>query len=673
LLVEFLNQKEESSMKKRKNTAKAAALFQAACLLAVAAGCVEKGNEQKDMQPVDISGIESGLTDFGDMFVLDPLSFTPSLPPTTMPLSPPAIGNFEDFTAEVTLSPEAEEMLLTNGFVVIRNPLFGGGEDIQEAYDDLKDRDLPIFVTTDSLLHLYHIQFGETLRRIEEDEFFADIWELTAALLDDAVEKRGSASGDLEEALERNAAFLAVGLRLLEPAGDQVCSGSEYECNGWQTQFTEEEAEAFSAHVPSFTEEFVDAELALIGAAGGFETSPLFLYIEDYSQYVPRGHYTRSEKLKNYFKTLMWYGRMSFLLKSRLIEDAHVSQDPERDADIQTMQAALLAAALAENPELRQIWDRIYSVTSFYVGLSDDLTFYEYLEAMNAVFGAAFDPDDLDSVTVDSLKARLAEYRSPRIYGGTGNCSIPPPYTPEQADQCLEDTKGMRLMGQRFVPDSYVFSNLVGPYTGDFTGSGEPFTLVGTIRGFPRGLDIMAMLGSQRAAALLEEAGDRDYEKYDEAFDALREELDGFSEQQWNGNLTMAWLSSLRPLLEAFGEGYPSFMRSEAWLDKELVTALASWTEQRHDTILYAKQSYTMDASADFPYPPQATAGYVEPVPHFYNRLLALTRMTREGLDAMGVLDDTLPSRSSRERRSRRTTSSFSTTSRPRSRECFRR
>jgi len=628
-----------------KSAAMRPALPVAAILLAVlvvAAGCVEKEKEQPtDLPPVGISNIESGIVDFGGIFALDPLSVAPSLPPYTLPLSPPGIGNFDDFVSEVTLSTEAEEMLLANGFVVIKNPLFESGEDIQGAYDDLKERDIPIFVTTDSLLHLYHIQFGETLRRIEEDEFFADIWEITAALLDDAVETRQDASGDLKEALERNAAFLAVGLRLLEPAEDQVCAGMSYECNGWQTQFTEEEAVAFSAEVPSFTGETVASELALIAAAGGFEVSPIFRYPEDYSQYVPRGHYTRSEKLKNYFKALMWYGRMSFLLKEKLIE----SDNPARDADIQTMQAALLAAAFARDPALRQAWDRIYAVTSFYVGLSDDLTFYEYLEAMNAVFGSMFDPDDLGAGSVDALKAKLAEYRTPQIYGGTGNCTIDPPYTPEQADQCLEDTKGMRLMGQRFVPDSYVFSNLVGPYTGSFTGSGEPFTLVGSgagsIRGFPRGLDIMAMLGSERAMAILEAAGDTDYEKYDEAFGALRDELDSFSETQWNGNLTMAWLGALRPLLEVFGEGYPSFMRSEAWLDKELVTALASWAEQRHDTILYAKQSYTMDASGETPGPPQATAGYVEPVPHFYNRLLALTRMTREGLDLMGVLDDT--------------------------------
>ena len=40
----------------------------------------------------------------------------------------------------------------------------------------------------------------------------------------------------------------------------------------------------------------------------------------------------------------------------------------------------------------QKIWDRIYSVTSFFVGTADDLTLYEYLDALEKVFGT-----DLDS------------------------------------------------------------------------------------------------------------------------------------------------------------------------------------------------------------------------------------------------------------------------------------
>jgi hypothetical protein len=91
--------------------------------------------------------------------------------------------------------------------------------------------------------------------------------------------------------------------------------------------------------------------------------------------------------------------------------------------------------------------------------------------------------------------------------------------------------------------------------------------------------------------------------------------------------------------MKDYGTGYPTFMQTEAWQDKQLTTSMASWAELRHDTILYAKQSYA--ARSSIPPGPETkrVVGYVEPVPEFYNRLLALTRMTNSGLGEMDVLD----------------------------------
>jgi hypothetical protein len=314
------------------------------------------------------------------------------------------------------------------------------------------------------------------------------------------------------------------------------------------------------------------------------------------------------------------------------------------------MGASLIASRFAESEELRDKWDRIYSVTAFYVGLSDDLGPYEYIEAMNNAFAGTFDPDELTDERMDALKIELAKFQPPKIYGGTGLCTLEPPFSVEQADECLEATKGMRLMGQRFIPDSYMMSRIVFPHSGGFTGSGTPFTLVvndaGGVRGFPRGLDIMALLGSNRAEEILSELGDSNYSGYQKAYSNLEKEFSNLSTEDWNKNLYWSWLYSLKPLLKEYGDGYPTFMQTEAWQDKELSTALASWSQLRHDTILYAKQSYTMRAtSAPIIPPDKPVVGYVEPVPEFYNRLLALTRMTNKGLSEMEVLDEASKSR----------------------------
>lgn len=612
-------------------------------------GCIQQPTPSKPeeelqilkTEPIDLSGIQTEKQSFINHYSLNPLNVTLQVPQYELPLKTEEITNFNNFSTKIPLDEDALRLLEENGFVVISNPLNPEEEYITEPYKTLKEREIPIFITSDSLLHLYHIQFDETLRQIEEREFYDTIWEISNELLNESIEDYNRYSGDLKEASRRNVAYFAVGLSLLQPTEEQLCT-DEWKCRDpglASAYFDREDLEKYSFEVPDFVKSDVEKELALIEKHEGFVKSTIFGYSEDYSQYVPRGHYTRSEKLKNYFKAFMWYGRISFLLKGG--PTGLVSAE---DAKIQTIGAAVIASEFAESKELKDKWDRIYSVTAFYVGLSDDLGPYEYIEALDSVFNGKFEPGELTGENIGALKAELAEYMPPKIYGGTGDCEIPPPFTPEQADQCLESTKGFRLMGQRFIPDSYMFQNLVFPKVGSYAGTEEPFTLrmdpnAGSIRDPPRGLDVMALLGSNRAKKLLEQLDDSNYDKYDEQFNLLKEEFDGFSVAEWNKNLYWSWLYALKPLLKEFDAGYPTFMQTEAWRDKELTTALASWTELRHDTILYAKQSYGMATTA-MPPPEPEVVGYVEPVPEFYNRLLALTRMTADGLDEMNVIDD---------------------------------
>src|SRR5205823_9755348 len=163
----------------------------------------------------------------------------------------------------------------------------------------------------------------------------------------------------------------------------------------------------------------------------------------------------------------------------------------------------------------------------------------------------------------------------------------------------------------------------------------------GPIRGFPRGLDVMAVLGSKRAREVLHELGDDAYSNkprsltYDQALAALVDEYSKLSDLDWNRNLYWSWLYALKPLLAEYGAGYPTFMTTKAYRTRLLNAALASWAQLRHDTILYAKQSYTMGRAAMAP----AVEGYVEPLPEFYARLLAPARMTNRGLTETQVLD----------------------------------
>lgn len=579
-------------------------------------------------EKADIDG--SGTIDANDLFLireywhqeisdstdLVPVSFSefyqepsyqivPEATPYDLPLDPGQILHWEKLQYFANID-SASPLLRENGFAVLPSST---GEYFLPWYYRLRSLEIPIFVTTDTLLHLYHVQFDDTLKEIEEREFYGGLISMTRALLAEAQLQAASYEGDLAEAARRNVAFFAVAARLLEP----------------------------TAEIPSSVESLVGEELDLIDAHGGFVSSPIFVYEEDYSQYVPRGHYTRSETLERYFQAMMWYGRIGFLLR-----DSDILPSP--NARIQTLGACLIADALervqtAEGNGAGDLWNRIYSVTCFYVGFADDLLPSNYREAVREVLGVSADLSALTgSETFTALRAYLANLRSPKIYGGTGNCTIVPPFDPSQIDECLEKSKGMRLMGQRYVPDSYMFQNLV---SADYLGSGAPFTLVLSgagrlMRGFPRGLDAMDILGSARAYEILAAEGDTEYKQYPEQRRKLIEEFATLTTADWNRNLYWGWLYTLKALFGSRGSGYPTFMQTEAWTDRNLSTALASWTELRHDTILYAKQSYTpRETSVPDPVP-----GYVEPEPEFFARLLALARMTRTGLDELDALDD---------------------------------
>lgn len=565
-----------------------------------------------------------------------------------LPLSTDEIDNYEIFTSLVPLGEHSLKRLEENGFVVMADPFSPDQDEITALYRILKNHQLPIFVTSDSLLHIYHIQFDETLREIEEERFYDDLWTLTEEMLVRAEADSEASSGLAKEAAGRNVAFFSVALSLLAPRGDQLCSGGTRDCDagrfeGAYPYFTPEELEAKSFEVPPTVRDEVEAELALIFGEAGSARSPIFSYEEDYSQYRPRGHYTRSERLKNYFMAMTWYGRMGFLLKG-CEGECIVS---EEEARIQTLAAAMIANNLLEDPELKDKWDRIYNVTSFYVGYADDLGPYEYSDAIDSLFDGEVQARDLSYPDLDLLKARLAAKRPPRIYGGTGvdspACAAEPPFSPEEADLCLAATAGLRFMGQRFVPDSYIFQRLVIPNVDVYSGEGDAFTLGPYGRHFPRGLDVMAILGSTRSDEILAALKDSSYQNYSTQRAELQREFDSFGEEEWQKNLYWSWLYALKPLLEAPDSNSPAFTLTTAWQDKELTTALASWAELRHDTILYAKQSYTLKAISLPPEEVEAKAGYVEPVPELYRRLRDLARMNRQGLEEEGLLDE--PSR----------------------------
>jgi hypothetical protein len=280
----------------------------------------------------------------------------------------------------------------------------------------------------------------------------------------------------------------------------------------------------------------------------------------------------------------------------------------------------LRTAQVSNRPAL-EAWADLYNPTVFFVGRSDDLTVLQYIEVIDAVYGEGIILTALaDDALLDTFIEAANKLPPPRIMG----------MVIMDTDEVEGTTKGLRFMGQRFVPDAYIFRQLM------YRNVGTP----NHRRGLPKGLDILAAMGSERAYRILDEMGETTYENYLQQMAKVQEWVSGLSVEEWTETLYNSWLYCFHPLLEVSGEGHPAFMQSPAWVDKQLHTVLGSWAELKHDTILYAKQAYAELGAGPMPPEPVPPKGYVEPVPLFYARLAALTAMTREGLAARGLLVD---------------------------------
>jgi hypothetical protein len=504
---------------------------------------------------------------------------TPAAPPAAALAAVPAkitpysvspdlkeVVNLTQFNKNFRLSPEVKAILAKQLFAATATQ----AEQMFHIYEENEYRRLPSFVSTDVVLQLFHVFYSFTLRRAEADAFLPALERLTDGMLQASLSALGTAKDPgIGEAAKRNAAYFGVAARLL---GKKPTLPAEVE--------------------PLVTEELKRIE-AHAGKAEGVVTESKV----DYTQFIPRGHYTRSNALERYFRAMMWYGQVAF------------PTQPEGSA----RQVLLLVHTLTASKRSDD-WQAIYEPTSFFVGAADDLTPTEVAKVAAEVFGANAVPAAFSNA--DQLRAfaeKVKRLRPPRITKNATN-----------------EAPALRFMGQRFIPDSEVLAQL----------SGEQ-------RPFPSGLDVVAVLGSPRAVAVLDGAPEiynaSGWRGYQSRRRALTDQFAALPDATWTSNLYYGWLGALRALLEPTPPGYPSFMHSPAWADKSLASALGSWTELRHDTILYGKQSGA-ECGGDEQEPP-TQKGYVEPNVVFYERLRALTAQTREGLAKRRLLSDDLKSR----------------------------
>ncbi|OLR64413.1 DUF3160 domain-containing protein [Peptoniphilus porci] len=320
----------------------------------------------------------------------------------------------------------------------------------------------------------------------------------------------------------------------------------------------------------------------------------------DFSQLIARGHYTRDEKLKKYFMGTMYFGQVGFFIES----------DGEMDKD-SILQGLLLTHSIYRNPKILKIWEDLVEPIDFLVESADDLSIREYARTLYGVYGKDFDINKLDEEkNLMSAYEVLKAYPDPKIAGFLG--------------------KSFRYMPQRAVIDSVLMQNVV-----DIASEDKP-----SDRPIYSGLDLMAAFGNERARDILnKDSYNSHWDKYKERTEGNILTVNKMEDKQWQKNMYRGWLWMLDAYDQKFGEGYPRFMRNEAWERKNLVSALGSFAELKHDTVLYGKAVIAeMGGGEDEEIP----KSYVEPNVELYEKLNWLLEFTKTNLKSREMLSENL-------------------------------
>jgi hypothetical protein len=348
-------------------------------------------------------------------------------------------------------------------------------------------------------------------------------------------------------------------------------------------------------------------------AASGTDYVQLFggLRLEDFSQFTPRGHYTDSPTLTAYFRAMMWLGRFDL----RMVD---VDDDGSQVFDRRQFDAALGLATLAQASPNQAQWQMMDTALDAFVGEPDSMKPTEFPALLQAL-GAA----DLAGVTaIDDATIEAA-----LVAGNFGGQRIASHVVITGVhDQALPLPRSFLLLGQRYVIDSHVFSNV--------TYDRVPPTPARRLRMLPNPLDVaFAVFGANQAAPLLK--SDLDTFAYAPALASMRVLADAHGDDFWTENLYNSWLGALRALGPTGGSQAGPFelAATEPWSRRLMNTQLASWAELRHDTILYVKQSYSTGSSCAYP------DALVEPNPGFFG---AVAAFANKGLSVVGQLN--LPS-----------------------------
>ena len=476
------------------------------------------------------------------------------------------MGNIYNAMQLTEPDPRLTQQLGKEGFAIVP----AAHEQLFHVYEANDYVNFPNFVTTDLYLQLFHLYFDCTLRDVEEQKLDSLVGLLCNRCYS-AVTLRCQNEKDkrLKEAAEWLKAYFIIASSLQNP-GSVAATGK------------------YADDIASEVEKVNSSENDLSAYLGYTEVK------YPYSLYRPRGHYTRSEKLKNYFRVMMWLQTVNF------------GTDIEWQFDC----ALMLADIVGSNKNIATLYRSITEPITYLMGQPDNVDIMQVYDVMHAT-----------GLTLQALindKAKLADMKKKVEAIANKQTRIKPKYLRTSVFK-------INLMPQRYQPDAEVLQEMVD-YDNDPTK-----------RGLPKGLDVFAAMGVSAAERILlqEQHEATRWNGYLPMMERMKSRM---GEVDWQETMAKRWMKTLQTVSQK-DQRMPYFMQSPLWDKKNLNAMLASWAELKHDAILYAKQPMGAECGGGGP-PDPVTKAYVEPNVTFWKKAIELVNATTDILKRYGLLTE---------------------------------
>jgi hypothetical protein len=500
---------------------------------------------------------------------------------------PKTIAFLDSVRIKYKLTHDELSLLMKHGFVVTERLSYSN---MWDAMEDVRNKDLPIFISSDMLLHALHMSYDKILKYLEQETIIPAL-DKALGKMHDELDKYNTlgAPAYLVENINDVDVYITVARNLLRKSPVSSKFGNSEEVQKILKMIKDEDP----ADYPLFS------------------STPKKI---DFSQFTVRGHYSYNVYLGKYFQSMMWLGRIQFYLsKPKSDGPSQTDEDIQR----QIIDAALLTDITFKSGA-NELMNKIDMLIKTLVGESDNVTYdnmYELMKELEIEDAAEFRDMDLVEDFQELLETK--SYAGQKILS---QILMSDPLSPEQ----ITPSSSFLMMGQRFVIDSYITGNVV--YDKIIYNNKK------VMRMLPSSLDVLFALGNNASADLLEP----EFSEYPYMpnLAALRYLLDGFDSDFWEASYYTGWLNSIRKLNapeESELGKLPQFMRTAAWWQSKMNTQLASWAQLRHDNLLYAKQSYSGGAGCFYP------TAYLEPETDLYAELANLAERATEifrGFDA---------------------------------------